>query len=595
MERRVRFNGDGAAPASPVRRARLAGWGSPLLAATAAMLLLPTQAATPGRFDPSRPEDAIRLQQKLWCSLDDGVPALLWSQGAVYARIPGEPDRKLFHFQIWNARACANVSDPTRGPGYRSVSREIMLYIDPATGQLLRQWRNPFTGETVDVIHTQNDPVNMAAPQFAYDADGRPYRFEATFANGRVIASNEAPLFYDNPLGGPFQQYVGGRYHAMEMLNIFVYEQDLLDPKVRTLARWSRSWRRISGFLPWMRMGDRPGALVFTAVGQRVQSVEQLPEPIRSALRTEFAKYETPPPLDDTRPNETSWTYFKRVFTSQQQAGAGEALAAGSSAPKETAMNAPIASSPPVDTARRFAQDFERDCDARRPEAPVTTWWRGRVYSRRAGEKDRHLFDLRRTRVSRCEVLQADDSRGRGYRLLAKDSVDYFPAGSAGTGEPLATWRNPFTGEEVPVVGVRRGEAPILERWENLLSGAEQAAVAAPASPTRFVLSDKLLTGSDAHSVRTSSTSLGGAYPESAGPAEQYVLDTATSETPLASLSAQARPPGASAQRSRARGGAGNTAVTWGQVTPWFPWMRMGAREGEVVIHAAGIVVVDGP
>ncbi len=534
------------------------------------------------KLDPSNPEDAVRLTQKLWCSLEEGKPALLWSQGSVYARVPGERDRKLFNFQIWNARACSNVRDPKRGLGYRSVSREIMLYIDPATGQLLRQWRNPFTGETVNVIHTQNDPVNMGSPLFAYDADGKPYRFEATFAGGRVIAANEAPLFYDNPLGGTFQEYVGGRYHAMEMLNVYVYENDLLDPAIKTLTRWSRSWKRISGFLPWMRMGDRPGSLVFTAVGQRVQSVDELPEPIRTALRTEFTKYQTPPPLDDARPNETSWTYFKRVFAAEQSAksGAGPATSPATS-PAAAAAPAPI--SPSADSTRSIAYEYARDCPATAGGA-LTTQWRGRVYSRRAGEKDRHLLDLKRTRTARCELVSSA-VQGRGYRVTASEKLDYFAPGGT---EPLQTWRNPWTGEEVKVVGARLDPAPAVEVWERNPDGT-------PATrETRFVLTDKLLIGSDADAQFTTNP-LAGDYQEFIG-GQLQILDYTTTETPLALAQRRAaayerlvKQPPRSAPTGAGKVPPRDTVLSWGQVTPWFPWMKMRSREGELVIHAAGV------
>jgi hypothetical protein len=32
-----------------------------------------------------------------------------------------------------------------------------------------------------------------------------------------------------------------------------------------------------------------------------------------------------------------------------------------------------------------------------------------------------------------------------------------------------------------------------------------------------------------------------------------------------------------------------DTVLSWGQFAPWLPWMKMGSREGEIVIHAAGM------
>ena len=56
--------------------------------------------------------------------------------------------------------------------GYRLISREGMLYLDFDSGEVLRTWVNPYTGETVDVIHVANDPVN-GRPNFGYGRSGK--------------------------------------------------------------------------------------------------------------------------------------------------------------------------------------------------------------------------------------------------------------------------------------------------------------------------------------------------------------------------------------------------------------------------------------
>lgn len=74
------------------------------------------------------------------------------------------------------------------------------------------------------------------------------------------------------------------------------------------------SWVRISRWLPWMKMGDRDGLVVFHTAGMRLDSWEQLPEVVRREVDTRYPSYKAPPPLDDLRPNETSWTVFKKFI-----------------------------------------------------------------------------------------------------------------------------------------------------------------------------------------------------------------------------------------------------------------------------------------
>ncbi len=292
------------------------------LAAAAVAVLMAAVPATRAAdmLDPAKPEDALLLNRKMTCSLEDGQTVIHWWRGSMLSRVPGERDRVLFNVQGMNIRQCGSFVDPKRGPGFRSVSREVMLYLDPQTNEVLRRWKNPWTGEEVEVIHVANDPVNMRAPTFAFGADGKPAVFRGSFVKGKAWTSGEAPLWYDNPLAGDYQSYVGNNYHAMEMLNSFTDAKALLDPAVRTLPSVSISWARVSDWIPWMKMGGRTGIIVFNTVGMRVASLEDLSEPLRSELKANYPAYLVPPPLDDSRPNETSWTYIKKVVDSRRAA-----------------------------------------------------------------------------------------------------------------------------------------------------------------------------------------------------------------------------------------------------------------------------------
>lgn len=276
------------------------------------------------RFDLDDPNDAIKVLQKQICSLNEGEPVLHWWQGSMMSRREGERDRKLFAVQGMNMRACKNFDDPERGHGFRSVGREVMLYLDPETNEVLKTWENPWTGEVVDVIHVANDPVNMGRPLHAIAEDGTPYSFRGTFMKGRVISGGATPLFYKNPLGGAYQDYIGGTYHAMEMGSTNMYEDELMDSSIPAAYRKTISWSRVSEWLPWMKMGDRGGVVFFATVGKRAAEIDDLPEPLRTEIRTNYTTYLTPPPLDDDRSNMTSWVSTKQAIDAARAADGNE-------------------------------------------------------------------------------------------------------------------------------------------------------------------------------------------------------------------------------------------------------------------------------
>mgnify|MGYP000238773136 CR=1 FL=1 len=211
-----------------------------------------------------------------------------------------------------NVRQCVTVKDAKKGTGFKMVTREIMLYLDPKTGKLLENWKNPLTGDTVEVVHVANDPVNMPV-DFGVDRNGKPLHFTPVVLGNTWQLSMEFPLFYHNALGGNYQKYVGNHYHATEIFDFYGQYDDLLDSSKDSHA--SRvAWVRLSSWLPWMEMGGRAGSMYFNAQGGKLNSWDELPQVMKDQIHKNYPAYTNAPPADDTRPNESSWTYFKKVF-----------------------------------------------------------------------------------------------------------------------------------------------------------------------------------------------------------------------------------------------------------------------------------------
>lgn len=276
--------------------------------------------AAPKRLDLGRPDDAITAFRKVQCSTKDGEAVVYHWAGEVYSRVEGEPDKHLFDLQGMNVRQCVTVIDAKRGKGFRQVSRELMFYTDPGTGAVIRTWANPWTGKTVDVVHVANDPVNMRSPQFPLGKDGKAFTLDARIQNGRVFMPIVVPLWYTNPLGGDYQGYVGNQYHSMEIFDFVADEADLLDAG-KTRANAAIAWVRVSPWLPWMEMSGRGGVLIFNATGHTLPNgIAGLPKVIADEIAATYPSYAVPPPGDDARPNETSWTYFKKLQDAKKPA-----------------------------------------------------------------------------------------------------------------------------------------------------------------------------------------------------------------------------------------------------------------------------------
>ena len=91
---------------------------------------------------------------------------------------------------------------------------------------------------------------------------------------------------------------------------------DIADLSKHT-ANVNVAWVRIAPWLPWMKMGGRAGFTYFNAVGAKLNSWDDLPALMKDEINANYPAYTSPPPGDDTRPNETSWTYFKKYIDGQ--------------------------------------------------------------------------------------------------------------------------------------------------------------------------------------------------------------------------------------------------------------------------------------
>lgn len=239
-----------------------------ILIALGALLALagPVAAQT---LDLNDPDDMISVMRKINCSTEDDHPIFFSWHGDGFSRRAGEADRKLFKVVGMNVRQCVTIDGGPRGKGYRMVSREIMLYLDPKTGEILRTWHNPWTGEDVDVLHVANDPVN-GRPTFPNDPDGNPFmRWNGRLEGNNWYMTLTIPLFYHNVLGGDYQKYVGGAYHATEMFNFMGRVDDLTDASQHTAADVKIGWVRIAQWLPWMAMQVVTGCSISTPPRKR--------------------------------------------------------------------------------------------------------------------------------------------------------------------------------------------------------------------------------------------------------------------------------------------------------------------------------------
>ena len=225
----------------------------------------------------------------------------------VYAAIPGERPRELFRLDGFNVGRFVKAEDGSA----QFITREVAYYRDLKTGEFLKEWTNPLTNEKNTVLHVLNDPVNS---RWAAPKAGEPGRLPFMQSGDEVFLRLDVPLSYPNPLQ-PAEypaESSGPTYVASEHFTFFAKTRDLADIKATSVpSTWA--WARTGPWLPWMKMGVRPGNLIYSGHGRKFTKFDDLPADIRDFTKANSPRYMTSPATYVT-PNETSWTYYKKQF-----------------------------------------------------------------------------------------------------------------------------------------------------------------------------------------------------------------------------------------------------------------------------------------
>ena len=233
----------------------------------------------------------------------DGEQSFLAWKGSIYAFVPQEAKKHLFKILGMSVARCI----PKEEGGWDFTSRELTYYLDPSTGERLNTWKNPWTEEEVPVVHVANNGIQ-----------GRFNRGLPAIVSGE-ITTFVFDLFskYPNPLAedAKFAPYSPQPiYQAAELFKLTVPTAELRNSEIKTVSKVMLAWDRIGPWLPWMKMGDRPGHLIYSGWGGKVAGFTDLPQLLQDEINARVPLYKNAPKSKLDTEDMTSWLYFKQHF-----------------------------------------------------------------------------------------------------------------------------------------------------------------------------------------------------------------------------------------------------------------------------------------
>ncbi len=256
--------------------------------------------------------------------LDFGKQKFGWFKGDVLGVRPGERVRKLFGFEGFSYARLKK----TDGDQYEKLLREVGFYTDPDTGDVLEEYRNPYTDELVKVVPIANDPFNqrigpvrtLGGP--SYGGLNKAKRKTIPFllpwqevGNNKVLVARDIHLFYPSALQPEKwpRESSGKMNRVSEMFTFTVSKSDLANPDLTSIEH-AGSWYRITPWLPWMLMGQAEGHCQYNCVQGAFHNTDMLSPKVRAYAEKHYPKY-FEAPEEWIEPSLSSLEWYSREQT----------------------------------------------------------------------------------------------------------------------------------------------------------------------------------------------------------------------------------------------------------------------------------------
>ncbi len=247
------------------------------------------------------------------------------ASGTVFGVRPGEAIRDLFGAEVVSSARAWKQPDGS----FRVLHRETVLYTDLKTGEVLSEFRNPYTNEAVKVADVVNDPWNETFEEFerappsygGLNKTAAPERKPVVLAwrelgSGLIGATRHIHLNYPSALQpDKWPRESAGKFNQVtEVFAYIVPLKDVQDEKKTSLI-YTGTWSRSTPWLPWMLMGQAPGHCWYETTMQGFDSMDGFKPKILTYMQKRYPEMLVPPPKDSwSKPNLSSLEIYARDY-----------------------------------------------------------------------------------------------------------------------------------------------------------------------------------------------------------------------------------------------------------------------------------------
>lgn len=233
----------------------------------------------PDRLLPKSPEESLIGFLRLFAGIE--TTSVFTNEGIIYGKAPGDLMRPLFGFL-----AVLEIRTKAAGDGvYEAEQKEAMVCLNLASRTLMKDWRNPYTDETLIPVGYVS-PVNRyfftatgsymrTRPEGGGEPTPRDWRSSATdvwFTESRYnsfpasISAEEFPRAFASPVR-----------NSVDILSYRAKAADFADASLRSVPS-TLTMVSDTPWPLWMMMGKREGGAVWHGFGQKYADFAGLPD-----------------------------------------------------------------------------------------------------------------------------------------------------------------------------------------------------------------------------------------------------------------------------------------------------------------------------
>ncbi len=179
-----------------------------------------------------------------------------------------------------------------------SVSRALMLFVDPITGEYMKKFHNPYTGEVVPIkpfiggisgtVMTENGPEYVANFSLESTVLNKPIALDYVTIGETTWVKRNAYTRW-NPKGED---------QAKTEFTLDVWQMKTADLNNASLSHIpsSHSWTSQTEWQTWTKMPDgHPGFVLWRSDGTKLQDLDQLPIKLREEISLREPAFLTAP------------------------------------------------------------------------------------------------------------------------------------------------------------------------------------------------------------------------------------------------------------------------------------------------------------